>query len=347
MKKRTSGFPIGSILAAVIVVSTLLGLWFLFQHMRANPLSEDATIEADVVHISTPVPGRVQAFHIQEGARVKKGDLLFSLDPLAYRLRLEQTQAELAMSQALLETRQRQIQAETQNSAIADEQIARARANLELAERTVQRLLPLASKGYVTRQQIDDAMTLKKDAQISLNQAISQAQAAQSLVGNVDAAQAAVRVASSAVALAEKALSDTQVYAPHDGLIVGLRVSAGEYVAPDQSLFTLINTKHWHATAFFRETELGHISLGACAVVYVMGQPDTPIQGRVQTIGWGVSSAEMLNLPRSMPYVQKSLNWVRVAQRFPVRIELQHAPPELLRVGASANVVIRDSQHCQ
>lgn len=331
----------------MVILIAIAGLWAFWKHLSVNPMSEDASIDADIVHISTPVPGRVQTFHVKDGDRVKQGDLLFTLDPVSYRLRVEQAEAELAMAEALLNDRQRQIQAETKNSTIADEQIHRARTNLELAERSLQRLLPLSSKGYVTRQQIDDAMTLKRDAQISLNQALAQSDAAAALVGNVQGAEAGVRVASSAVALAQKALSDTQVYAPHDGLVVGLKVSTGEYVAPDQSLFTLINTQEWFATAFYRETDLPNIQLGACATVYVLGRPDLPIQGKVQMIGWGVSSADMLSLPRSLPYVQKSLNWVRVAQRFPVRIQLSDPPPELLRVGASANVVIRDEHNCK
>lgn len=348
MDKNTQRKVFGRCIALLIVLIAILGVWAFWKHLEVNPMSEDATIGADVVHISTPVPGRVQEFYVKDGSRVKKGDLLFTLDPVSYRLRVEQAEAELAMAEDLLDARQRQIRAETKNSHIADEQITRARTNLDLAERTLQRLLPLSSKGYVTRQQIDDAMTLKKDAQVSLNQALAQADAAQELIGKEGGAQAAVRVASAAVALAKKALSDTEVYAPHDGLIVGLRVSTGEYVAPDQSLFTLINTDTWFTTAFYRETDLSAIRVGACATVYIMGQPDTPLQGTVENIGWGISSTDMISLPRGLPYVEKSLNWVRVAQRFPVRITLtQPAPANLLRVGASANVVVRDEQHCE
>ncbi len=74
---------------------------------------------------------------------------------------------------------------------------------------------------------------------------------------------------------------------------------------------------------FFRETELKHIKVGDCATVYVMADRQRAIQGRVEGIGWGVSSEDMLNIPRGLPYVPKSLNWVRVVQRFPVRISLE------------------------
>src|SRR5690606_20708872 len=158
--------------------------------------------------------------------------------------------------------------------------------------RTRRRLEPLAAKGYVTKQQLDDAVTLERDARVSLNQALSQAQAAQHLVGAIEAEEAMVQASRSALAIARKSLADTEVFAPQDGLVVGLAVSEGEYAAPDQSLFILINTNSWHATAFFRETQLANIELGACASVYVLGSPDTVIKGRVENIGWGIRSEE-------------------------------------------------------
>lgn len=336
--------------AHVVVIAAIVGTlvlgWFTYRHISAHPLSEDAVIQAEVVHVSTPVPGRVTHFNVHEGSRVKKGDLLFSLDPSVYELRVKQAEAELHAAEAALDARRRAVQAETANAAIADEQIERARHNLTLAERTHQRLVPLAAKGYVTKQQLDDAATLKNDAQVSLNQAQSQAEAARQLVGNLEAAQAMVEVSRSALAIAQKALADTQVYAPHDGLVVGLTVSTGQYVAPDQSLFTLINTNSWHATAFFRETDLANIEVGACATVYLLGYPGLRLSGKVENIGWGISSADIIDLPRSLPFVQKSLNWVRVAQRFPVRIRLDQPDEQYLRMGASADVVIRHDGGC-
>jgi len=336
----------GWMVAGIILLATLALGWYTYQRVLSHPLSEDAVIQADIVHISTPVPGRVLNFHVREGSRVKRGDLLFRLDPTVYQLRVEQAEAELQMAEAGLEARRRTIRAETANAVVADEQIERARHNLQLAERTRQRLQPLAAKGYVTKQQLDDAVTLEHDARVSLNQALSQAQAAEHLVGATEAEQAMVQVSRSALAIARNSLADTEVYAPQDGLVVGLAVSEGEYAAPDQSLFTLINTNSWHATAFYRETQLANIEQGACASVYLLGSPDTLIKGRVENIGWGIVSPEMVSLPRSLPYVQKSLNWVRVAQRFPVRIALEPGHENLLRMGASADVVIGHGSDC-
>lgn len=325
---------------AAIIILVAVALIFFYQ-LKNEPLSEDAMLQADVVHISTPVPGRVEQFHVTENGMVKRGELLFTLDPTVYRLRVAQAEAELKSAMAARDLKQRQIKAELSNVTIANEQVERALSNLSLTEKTLERLIPLNKKGYVTTQQVDDARTLYQDAQVSLRQARAQAQAAENLVGNMEAADALVEVAQSALAIAQRALADTEVRAPHDGLIVGLSVSSGEYVAPDQSLFTLINAEQWYATAFFRETELSELKPNACAVVYALADPSVAIKGKVDSIGWGISSTDMIDLPRVLPIVQKSLNWVRVAQRFPVRVRLENAPENLLRIGASAVVVVK------
>src|SRR5690606_33919116 len=126
----------------------------------------------------------------------------------------------------------------------------------------------------------------------------------------------------------------------------GLHTARGQYLAPDQSPFTLIDNDHWYATAFFRETELHKVATGMCATVYVMADPSIAIPGRVINIGWGVSSTDLIDIPRGLPYVPKSLDWVRVAQRFPVRIEMPEPPANLMRVGASAVVRLSHDGDC-
>ncbi len=134
--------------------------------------------------------------------------------------------------------------------------------------------------------------------------------------------------------------------APHDGRIVGLTVKSGEMVAPMQNLFTLVTTEKWYAIVNFRETDLKHINVEDCATVYSMIDRQIPIKGVVESIGWGVMDTERINLPKNMPYVERSLNWVRVAQRFPVRVHLENPPENLMRLGASAVVEVKRGAGC-
>lgn len=340
---------IAAVLSLMIVIACAIFAWLHLRQLHFNPLSEDATIETSVVHISTSVPGHINALHVQDGDKVKKGQLLFSLDPEMYELRLEQVKAELALAEAVLRDKERVNKAESHNATISTDQIERARSNLKLATQSQARMASLAPKGYVTRQQLDDANTLKNDAEISLRQALEQAGAAEVLVGNTEAQLATVEMSRISLAMAERNMKETRVYAPHDGYISGLRIATGEHLLPDMSVFTLIASDHWHATAMYRETELKRIQPGLCATVYVLADPKTAIKGRVEGIGWGVMSEDMVTLPRSLPYVQKSMNWVRVAQRFPVRIRLDIGPEQewLLRMGASATTIIHDGEYCE
>ena len=95
-----------------------------------------------------------------------------------------------------------------------------------------------------------------------------------------------------------------------------------------------------------RETDLHEVAVGSCATVYSMLDRSKPIKGVVDGVGWGVLSDDRINVPRSVPYVAASLNWVRVARRFPVRIRLEHPAPELVRLGASASVEFGHGAAC-
>jgi multidrug efflux system membrane fusion protein len=340
------GKTLGALIATAIIAGAGAFGWKYLRTSEENPASEDAVIQANIINISSTVPGRLIQIEVKENARVKKGDLLFAIDPVPYRLLVAQTKADLAIAEAALSAQQRTIRAETSNAAIAVEQATRAQVNLELATQTLDRLTALRPKGYVTAQQVDDAQTAQRDATISLRQAIAQREAAEALVSTVDGAEALVEARRAALALAERNLADTEVRAPHDGLVVGLNVSTGEFVITGQSVFTLIDTNEWFVTAAFRETELKQITVGACATSYVMANQSIPIKGRVVGIGWGVASTELLPIPRNLPYVPKTLNWVRISQRFPVRILLDNPPEELMRAGASAVAIVHSAERC-
>ncbi|HLY55584.1 MAG TPA: multidrug transporter subunit MdtN [Stellaceae bacterium] len=317
------------------------------RHSTQYPSTDDASIDADVIHVAAAVGGRIIDIPVAENGRVSKGDLLFQIDPVPYQLTLRQAQADLAIAEAELETKRRFLSTQRSAATVATDQVARAEANYALATRTVERLRPLAGSGYVPTQQLDQAEVTQRDAATSLAQAREQEAAAIQAIDTEKAAEAAVQARQAAVAIAQRALDDTSVRATHNGRVIGLTVSSGEMVIPSQSLFTLLNTDEWFAVANFRETDLKTITEGDCATVYSMLDRTRPLKGRVQGIGWGVLDEERINLPRSVPYVERSLNWVRVAQRFPVRVRLETPPAEVMRLGASAVVEVRHGDACE
>lgn len=337
----------GRVIATAIVLLGAAALWYAYDRSSRFPSSDDASIDADIVHVASPVGGRIVRVAVEENEQVKKGDVLFEIDPLPYRLAVEQAQANVELARAALATRRRTVIGETSTAVVAADQTRRATHNYDLATRSVERLRPLAAQGYVSAQQFDQAVVAQRDASVSLAQAKEQQHATAKTIGDDAGAIATLHASEAALAIAQRALDDTVVRAPFDGYVTGLSVLAGETVVPSQSIFTLIHSGEWFAVANFRETSLGSIEVGDCATVYSMIDRTRPMRGKVVGIGAGVADVDSLNLPRSLPFVQRSVNWVRVSQRFPVRVRIDAPAAKMVRVGASAIVEVRHGQSCR
>lgn len=333
------------IISLIVICVLFLAIFcsrYWFTSTVTNPLSEDAIINADRISVSSIIPGRITNIYVANNSKVKKGDILFSIEKKPYLIRLSQAKSALSMAESTLKTKQKNIIAEESNYDISNKQIEKAKTNLKLATDTLDRLKPLLADGYITKQQFNDALTLKNNAQTSYEQAIIQSTAAEALVNNTELEKALVESRMSDVEFAQWELDNTDILAPNDGLISGLNTSTGQFVISGQSVFTLINTEQWYVSSYYRETELQNIKLKNCVQVYAMTNKNKMIKGYVDSIGWGVTSTELINIPSGLPYIPKSLNWVHVEQRFPVKINLIDPPEELMRVGASAISVIKD-----
>ena len=317
-------------------------IYLAWSTVSTSPRTDVAEIHAPVVHVSSTVPGRIISIAVENNARVSKGDTLFQIDPESYELRLEQAEAELRAAESELAQGKRNIATAESNADVAQKQIERAQNNADLAKQTLDRLEPLLSQGFVSAQQVDQARTAYSDALVSLDQALRQSQGASEIIGTLDTRQAQVDTARALVALAKRDLDHTTVKAPFDGLVVGLTLPVGEFVLSGQTVFSMIDTAEWEAVAYFRETELPAIQIGDAADVYVMAASEQPIRGTVVSMGWGIRSEDAVTV-LGLPVVSSSLNWVKVAKRFPVYVHLDDPPPDLMRVGASAIVAISGS----
>jgi membrane fusion protein, multidrug efflux system len=336
-----------AILVSLAIVFAAIGFGLYTLHRSAiMPTTDDASIDANVIHVAAEVGGRIVTIPVEENSRVRKGDLLFQIDPVPYQLAVDQARANLAVSKASLETQRRFLSTQRSTATVAADQTRSAETNLALANRTVERLRPLAAKGYTPTQQLDQAQTAQRDAATSLQQARERQVAAVRAIDTDEAAFATVQARQAELAIAERHLHDTTVRATHAGRVVGLTVLSGEMVSAGQSLFTLVNDEAWFAVGNFRETDLHAIAVGDCATVYSMIDRTAAIKGVVQGLGTGVLNSDRVNLPRSVPYVERSLNWVIVAQRFPVRIRLVDPPEHLVRLGATAIVEMKHGDAC-
>lgn len=325
-------------LAALVAV---VALGFLtYARLDARPRTDDAFLQADLVHMAPDVSGRIVALNVRNNQQVKTGDVLLTIDQEPYLLHVDQARAQVRMLEAELELQISQVASQQSKADASNTSISSAQAQLALANITLARLVPLGARGYVPAEQVDQARTSQRTAQISLKEAQEQARGAQQGVTSTKPTEEQLQGARATLAQAERDLRLTVLRAPCDGRITSLDITAGEYATIGRPLFTIINTEHWYAVANFRETELAGIGPGQHATVFVLSNPHQPVSGTVESLGWGVTADEGTTSSGGLPRVPRSLEWVRIAQRFPVRVLLHNPPEPLMRVAATAVVVI-------
>lgn len=330
---------IGRLVAVVSIIAAVAIGAYTLELLSRQPRTNDGYLFADRVGLAPDVSGRIVALNVRDNQRVARGDLLVQIDPEPFELHLRQARAQVAALRAQIDLTTRQVASQTFGADAATTQIGRARAQLALASDTLARLAPMLGKGYVTQQQVDEARTNKRSAEVALAAAVQQADQARQAIGDTESLQAQLAGAEAAIALAERDLRNAGLRAPFDGLVAGLEIAEGEYAVSGHPLFTLIEAEKWYAVGDFRETELPGIRIGDPATVWLLGDDSRPLKGHVESLGWGVRP-DSAGGP-GLPAVERTLHWVIVAQRFPVRVLLDDPPPDAMRIGATVSIVVR------
>ncbi|AUT74698.1 multidrug transporter subunit MdtN [Paraburkholderia hospita] len=327
--------------AIILVVLTLLLVVFVIRQLERAPRTDDAYVYADTIDVVPEVNGRIVELPVHDNQAVKQGDLLFRIDPRPYQDALTRGKASLVALDRQIELTQRTVNAQQYNAESVRAAVERARAAAAQASDTLHRMEPLLSHGYVSAEDVDRARTAQRATQAELSAAQLQAQQAAAAVSGVDALVAQRAVVTAEISLAELNLEYATVRAPFDGRIVSLKTATGQFATALKPVFTLIDTRHWYVVANFRETELKGIKTGTPATVYLMSDTDQRFRGSVDSISYGIASDEAgIALPGGLPRIQRTLNWVHVSQRFPVKIRVDDPNPELFRVGTSAVAVL-------
>jgi multidrug efflux system membrane fusion protein len=253
----------------------------------------------------------------------------------------------------------------------AEQGVSRAQAEWTYSNNNLHRIEPLLVKQFVTVDQVDRARTSEIAQAQALKQAESQLRLAQaglqSTLAQEDRSQAMLQQSkaqheqsqnavttleplvnqrgarASTIDIARYNLNNCWIYAPFAARVTNLTISEGAYAHVGERVFTLIDARTWWAVANFREGQLQHIAPGMRADVYVMSKPNVRFAGVVDSIGFGVTpDADVVGrLEPGLPDVQRTLNWVHLASRYPVRVRVANPPSDLFRVSESAVVVIR------
>jgi multidrug efflux system membrane fusion protein len=290
---------------------------------------------------------------------VKEGDLLFAIDPRPYEVAVARAKAglslthkEVAVLEKVLKVAEASIvRAEAQRLA-AEASVERAEAGLKEADDHVKRLEPLLAKEFATADQLEAARTRRLVADTSVREAqkllaaaaaaVDQAKVerlrADDAIGQEGGVNARIAAAEAQLHEAELNLEYCRVTAPFSGKVVNLNISLGAFARAGVDVFTLVDTRAWYAVANFRETQLKHIEEGAPAEIYLQFKGGKRFAGKVVGLAWAVVPEDGTSAG-GLPSVPRNLDWVRLAQRFPVRVQVED-PDDSFRVGASAVVTI-------
>ena len=299
--------------------------------------TDNAYVQQDRVSVSSDVAGRIVAVNTRENQVVKAGDLLFQIDPIPYRIAVEQANAAIATARVQVNTL-----ATDSGSAAAD--IAAARADIALAQATYERQAELMKQGFTTRASFDAAAQQVAAGKAKLATANASAAKARVQVGSGTGSSGVPAAVQAAMAQRDKAsleLQRTSVFAPVGGTVTqSTRLQVGQMMVTGLPAVSIVASNRTWIEANFKETDLDKMRVGQPATVSFDAYGGLKLRGHVQSIGAGTGSEFSV-----LPAQNATGNWVKVTQRVPVRISIDEASPRALIAGLSAKVEIDVRDH--
>ncbi len=328
--KKTTPVKLALWIGAVVII--FAGLFLYWHHEKVYPSTDDAYVQAHVVHIAAQVTGPVSKIYVDNNQLVQQNQPLFDIDPTPFQIAVNRAIAELAQAKQNMQAAQQAVSA-------AQAEVAAKQSQYDVAVKNARRILTLVPHGEASKAQGDEAVNDVDVAKAGLNSAISELHKAQAELGQQGDQNAAVRQAAAQLAQAELDLKHTHITAPTSGKLVNFDLRVGTMVQQEQDLFELVNENLWWAEANFKETQLARIQNGQRASITVDMYPHHHFSGTVDSISAG-SGSEFSMLPPE----NATGNWVKVTQRFPIKVIIDQPDTNYpLRAGASATVTIDTS----
>ena len=312
------------IVPALLVIAGVY-MWFA---SGGSESTDNAQVKTDIVSVTAQVTGPVTEVDVQNGDHVKKGDVLFRIDPAPFKVALEQAQAQLAS--AKLQTSQLRTQA-----AGTGADITGAQANLSIKQNALDRQSALLKQGFTTKADYEDALNEMRSAETQLADARARAANAHAAV-NYSGEQPQIAQAQAAVDKAKLDLERTQVRATMDGVIENAdKLQVGTMAVEGVGMVSLVHSSSAWVEANFKEKDLARMAPGQRATIEVDAYGGEKFEGHVQSIGAGTGSEFSL-----LPAQNANGNWVKVTQRVPVRIAFDGTPSRPMIAGLSVTATV-------
>ncbi len=327
-----------------------------------NPWTRNGQVMAQVVQITPRVSGTIVELPIVDNQFVKAGDLLFQIDPRTYQSDLDQKRAELDATIDVIAALTAQIKAS--EAAVnrtearitwTEQQVKGKTARLKDYQAQFKRYTEMLPTGAASQERVDRAEADVVTAEARLEAALAELAEAES--ANLEAtadlirdrathgafgdANARLRRAKAGVHHAELELEFTSVVAPVDGYVTNLNLRLGDHATANHEALALVDVNSYWVYGFFKESYMQDVNAGDLALVTLMSFPNQPIWGRVISQGWGVYQDDGSTGEELLPKIKPTYEWIRLAQRVPVRVELGKLPEGVeLVVGTTASVLV-------
>lgn len=325
---------VGHVLSAAIIIATVIVGLFAVRLYYVYPRTDDAYVRANMVGIAPHVSGPITRLPVVDNQYVKQGDLLFIVDPRPYQAALDAATAKLQLTELDIRALEDAIRT-------AQSQQVRLEADTAYDKQYLARIEPLLAKHFVTANDVFNARSRVNADEAAIAAAHSDVSKAQNQLGQYGDINALRAAAQAAEYNAKLNVGYCYVRAPYNGWITNLNIAEGQYANEGRDVLSLVDDRTWYVVANFRENFLSHIAPGMTADVFILSYPNKRFRGRVQGVGWALyqeNGATVEGLPR----VEPTLNWVRLSQRFPVRIILEDRDPKFpFRTGSTAVVTIQ------
>jgi len=316
-----------TVLMLIVPALLLIGGAYMWLTSGGSVSTDDAQVKQDIVSVSPQVNGQVVQAFVHNGSRVKRGDLLFRIDPQPYRVALEQAQATLSAAEL-------QTHVLRTTAAGTGGDISGAEANLAIKRNALGRQQALLRKGFTTKADYEDALNEVRSAETQLSDA--RARAANASAAVAPGEQPQIAQARAAVDKARLDLERTDVRAPMDGVIENAdKLQVGQMAVIGVGMVSLVHSTSAWVEANFKEKDVGRMVPGERAQVQVDAYGGQKFPAHVQSIGAGTGSQFSL-----LPAQNANGNWVKVTQRVPVRIAFDGNPSKPMIAGLSTTATV-------
>jgi multidrug resistance efflux pump len=318
--------------------------WAMWNAYMEMPWTRDGTVRVYTVTMAPEVAGRIVELPVADNQFVAKGELLMVIDPTNYQIAVDLAEAAVKQAQANVQNADAQIAVQQAQVNASEAQVEQAKASLVFAQQQAVRYEDLAQKGYGPVQSAQQFSAEQREKQAAVETAEANLKLAQRQIDSLNAQRASAE-ASLAQANAQRDqarvnLKRTQIRSPVNGWVTNLLAQLGDYANVGQNEITLVNADSFWVDGYFTETALGSIREGDPAKVKLMGYSDI-VRGHVDSIARGINVSNAQAGPQGLAQVNPIFTWVRLAQRIPVRVHIDHVPGGVtLTAGMTATVEI-------